>query len=49
MMARLLISLILFIAGLICFIISTRPALNKKEQKDLRELNDYIAKTYGGK
>lgn len=37
------------ITGLICLAISKRPALSKKEEKELKELDDIIAKTYGFK
>ena len=44
-----IIALAFIIAGLICFIISQRPALSKKEEKELKELDDIIARTYGFK
>lgn len=37
------------IIALICYLISKRPALSKKEKKELQELDDIIAKTYGFK
>ena len=46
---RILISLILMIIGLICYLIARRPALSKKEEQELKELDDIIAKTYGFK
>ena len=46
---RIIISLAFIIAGLICFIISQRPALSKKEEQELKELDDIIARTYGFK
>ena len=41
--------LVLFIAGLICYLISQRPALSKKEEKELKKLDDIISETYGFK
>lgn len=46
---RIIIALAFIIAGLICFIISQRPALSKKEEQELKELDDIIARTYGFK
>lgn len=37
------------IIALICYLISKRPALSKKEEQELKELDDIIAKTYGFK
>lgn len=37
------------IIALICYLISKRPSLSKKEEKELKELDDIIAKTYGFK
>ena len=49
MIDRLPIALAFTLAGLVCFILSQRPALSKREEKELKELDDIIAKTYGGK
>lgn len=49
MIERLPVATALVLVGLICFILSQRPALSKKEEKELRELDDIIARTYGGK
>lgn len=46
---RIIVAIVLFIAGLICYLIAQRPALSKKEEKELKELDDIIAKTYGFK
>ena len=46
---RIIISLILMIIALICYLISKRPALSKKEEKELRELDNEIIRLYGGK
>ncbi|MFR1823019.1 MAG: hypothetical protein ACLSXJ_06590 [Clostridium saudiense] len=46
---RIIFAIVLFIAGLICYLIAQRPALSKKEEKKLKELDDIIAKTYGFK
>lgn len=46
---RIIISSILMIIALICYLISKRPSLSKKEEKELKELDDIIAKTYGFK
>lgn len=35
--------------ALICYLISKRPALSKREERELKELEDIIAKTYGFK
>ena len=43
---RIIISSILMIIALICYLISKRPSLSKKEEKELKELDDIIAKTY---
>lgn len=49
MITRLPIALILFTAGLICYAMSKRPALTKKEQRELRELDNELSRLYGGK
>lgn len=46
---RIIISSILMIIALICYLISQRPALSKKEEQELKELDDVIAKMYGSK
>ncbi|WP_195245225.1 hypothetical protein [Clostridium celatum] len=46
---RIIISLILMVIALICFIISQRPALSKKEEKELKRLDNIISEMYGGK
>ncbi|MDB2088102.1 hypothetical protein PM004_02075 [Clostridium paraputrificum] len=46
---RIIISLILMIIALICYLISKRPALSKKEEKELQELDNEIIRLYGGK
>lgn len=46
---RIIIVIVLFIVGLICYAISQRPALSKKEEKELRELDNELARLYGGK
>ena len=40
---RIIFAIVLFIAGLICYLIAQRPALSKKEEKKLKELDDIIA------
>lgn len=37
------------IIALICYILSKRSALSKKEEGKLKDLTDMIAKTYGFK
>lgn len=49
MIERIPVTIILLIVGLICLVIGNRPALNKREQKKLQELDSIIARTYGGK
>ena len=49
MIERLPVALVLIIASLIWYIIAKRPALSKKEEKELEELNDIISTTYGWK
>ena len=49
MMERLPVALAFIIAGLICYLIAQRPALSKKEERELKELDDIIARTYGFK
>ncbi len=49
MIERLPVALLLMVAGLVCYIISTRPALSKKEEKELRDLDNELARLYGGK
>lgn len=49
MIERLPVALAFMIAGVICYLISKRPALSKKEEKELKELDDTIAETYGFK
>lgn len=46
---QIIISSILMIIALICYLISKRPALSKKEERELKELDDIIARTYGFK
>lgn len=46
---RIIIAIVLFMVGLVCLAISKRPALIKKEEQELKELDDIIARTYGGK
>lgn len=46
---RIIISSILMIIALICYLISKRPALSKKEEKELQELDNEISRLYGGK
>lgn len=49
MIDRIPVALILVIAGLICYAIAIRPALSKKEEKELKELDNEISRLYGGK
>ena len=49
MIERLPIATALILAGLVCHLLSQRPALSKKEERELKELDDIIARTYGGK
>lgn len=49
MIDRIPIALILIISGLICYTIAMRPALSKREKKELKELDNVISETYGGK
>ncbi len=49
MLDRLPIALAFTLASLVCYILSQRPALSKKEEKELKELDDIIAKEYGFK
>lgn len=44
-----IVSSILIIMGLICLIIGKKPALSKKEEQDLKELDDIIDREYGFK
>lgn len=46
---RLPIALVFFIVGLICYAISKRPALTKKEERELKELDRELARICGGK
>lgn len=46
---RLPVVLIIITAGLICYILSKRPALNSKEKKELKRLDNVIAELFGGK
>lgn len=46
---RLPVALAFMIAGVICYLIAQKPALSKKEEKELKELDDIIAETYGFK
>lgn len=39
----------LMITGLICLAISKRAALSKKEEQELKELDNEISRLYGGK
>lgn len=49
MIDRLPISIAFVLAGLVYYLIAQRPALSKKEEKELKELDDIIAETYGFK
>lgn len=49
MITRLPLAIAFILAGLICYILSTIPPLSKKDEKELKELDDIIAKTYGFK
>lgn len=49
MIERLPVAIVFLVAGLVCYVLSQRPALSKKEEQELKELDDIIAKTYGGK
>ena len=49
MLDRLPIALAFTLASLVCYLIAQRPALSKKEEKELKELDDTIAETYGFK
>ena len=46
---RLPVATILFLMALVSFWLSQRPLLSKKEEKELKELDDILAKLYGGK
>lgn len=48
-MDRLPIAIVFMTASLICYLLSQRPALSKRDEKKLKELNDIIARAYGGK
>ena len=49
MIERLPIAIAFLIAGLVCYVLSQRPALSKKEEKQLKELDKELARLYGGK
>lgn len=49
MVDRLPIAILILIAGLICYIVSKRPALSKKEERELKKLDKIIAEMFGGK
>mgnify|MGYP000130767185 CR=1 FL=1 len=49
MIERLPIAIAFLIAGLVCYVLSQRPALSKKEEQELKELDDIIAEAYGFK
>ena len=49
MVDRLPVAILLLIAGLVCYILSHRPALSKKEEKELKKLDKTIAEMFGGK
>ena len=49
MLERLPTALVFIVAGAICYLLSQRPALSKREERKLKELDDIIGKTYGGK
>lgn len=49
MIERLPVGMAFILAGLVCYILSQRPALSKREERELKELEDIIAKTYGFK
>lgn len=49
MIDRLPIAIVLLTAGLICYVLSQRPALNKKEGKELKKLDNIISEMFGGK
>ncbi|MCD2500189.1 hypothetical protein LQE93_00185 [Clostridium sp. NSJ-145] len=46
---RIIVAIVLFIAGLVCYLIAQRPALSEKEEKELQELDNEISRLYGGK
>ncbi|WP_250454923.1 hypothetical protein [Clostridium tertium] len=46
---RIIISLLIFAIALICLAISKRPALTKKEEQELQELDNEISRLYGVK
>lgn len=47
MIERLPVSLAFIIAGLICYLIAQRPALSKKEEEELKELDRELSRLYG--
>ena len=49
MIERLPIALALIIIGLICYMVAHRPALSKKEERELKQLDNKIAELFGGK
>ncbi|MFQ9977098.1 hypothetical protein [Clostridium cadaveris] len=49
MIERLPVAVAFMIIGLICYVISQRPVLSKKEEKELQELDNEISRLYGGK
>lgn len=49
MIERLPVGMAFILAVLVCYVLSQRPALSKKEEKELKELDDTIAETYGFK
>lgn len=46
---RIIIGLLFMVAGLICYAISQRAYLSKKEEQELKELDNEISRLYGGK
>lgn len=49
MIDRLPVAMAFILAGLVCYILSNRQALSKKEEKELKELDNIIAEAYGFK
>lgn len=49
MVDRLPVATAFVLAGLVCYLLSLRPTLSKKEERELQELTNIIAETYGGK
>lgn len=46
---RIIIGLLFMVSGLVCYILSHRPALSKKEERELKKLDKTIAEMFGGK